>query len=587
MIGQKRSFLDGAGAAPRSLVFALVCGLFGLAGTLLLVPARAHAQNAPAVEKLIQMNKKALDDYETLEWDTAKRTLLQALVFAKKSNLETHPMMARTYVHLGAVYVIGFKDKQKGLQSFARALEIDPTIRISKAMSTPELEDLFAQAGQGAGGGGAAAAPTRAEPPPDSDAAPPPASGGGGRRRRGPIMESEPPPPQPRAEDEESNEPDLPARVNVLECPTKDETPPDKSVLIRCAMAPNLPVSKLFLMYLEPGAEDFSGIPMEKTPKGWYAAKIPKKAVTGTSLRFFVEGRNDKGKAIVSNGRSDSPNLMLIRESGAAETEKELGEGKKRNKEENPFDEPDPNRPRRFLGKIDKSKIGLDTRFGNRRWWIGFGLGSGFGFAPASGLESLPDLQKRYASGGAWAGLGHIAPEVGYQFGPNLAISLEGRDQYIPQAAHFSQYAATGAHLVLAKLLLYTKQSRGRFFGSIAAGGGEGFRLIAHPAEGLPPPGPGGSGDTQYMNFKDTVRGGPVAAGVGGGFIFEISKGVSWMAEVNLLAGFPKFAAVADLNTGFQINFGTTQPPPEEKAVKAPAPVRPAKKKAAQQEDAE
>ncbi|HET6148414.1 MAG TPA: hypothetical protein VFH68_12850 [Polyangia bacterium] len=551
------------------------------------MPAPAHAQNAPAVEKLIQMNKKALEDYETLEWDTAKRTLLQALVFAKKSNLETHPMMARTYVHLGAVYVIGFKDKQKGLQSFARALEIDPTIRISKVMSTPELEDLFAQAGQGAGAGAAAPPPTHAEPPPGSEPPPPPPSGG--RRRRGPIMETEPSPPPPptpppRAEDDDSNEPDLPARVNVLECPTKDETPPDRAVLIRCAMAPNLPVSKLFLMYLDPGAEDFSGVPMERTPKGWYAAKIPKKAVVGTSLRFYVEGRNDKGKAIVSNGRSDSPNLMLIRESGAAETEKELGGGRKRTKEENPFDEPDPNRPRRFLGRIDKSKIGLDTRYGNRRWWIGFGLGSGFGFAPSSGLESLPNLSFRYGSGFAWAQLGHIAPEIGYQLGPNMAIALEGRDQYIPQSKHFSSYAATGAHLVLAKFLLYTKQSRARFFGAVAAGGGEGFRLVAQPAAGLAPlPG----GDSQYPDFKDTIRGGPVAAGVGGGFIYEISKGVSWMAEVNLLAGFPKFAAVADLNTGFQINFGTTQPPPEDKAVKAPAPVRPVKKKAAQQEDDE
>ena len=119
----------GTKSTPRNLVIAL-------AGVLacLSIPAVARAQNAPAVEKLIQMNKKALDDYETLEWDSAKRTLLQALVFGKKSNLETHPMMARTYVHLGAVYIVGFNDKQKGLQSFQRALEIDPTIHIAKAM---------------------------------------------------------------------------------------------------------------------------------------------------------------------------------------------------------------------------------------------------------------------------------------------------------------------------------------------------------------------------------------------------------------------------------------------------------------------
>jgi hypothetical protein len=577
MIGNKSLPLFGAQLAPRGLVIAaaLAAGLL----PSLLAPRDAYAQNTPAVDKLIAMNKKALDDYETLEWDTAKRTLLQALVFAKKSNLETHPMMARTYVHLGAVYVVGFKDKQKGLQSFSRALEIDPTIRISKAMSTPELESLFAEAGQGGGGGGVAAAPpARAEPPPPAEveAPPPPPPSSGGRRRRAPIMEAEPAP-RP-AEEEESGEPDLPARVNVLECPAKDETPPDKSVLIRCAVAPNLPVSKLFLMYQDPGADDFTPVAMEKTPKGWFAAKIPKKAVTGTSLRFYVEGRNDKGKPIVSNGRVDSPNLMLIREAEAAQTEKELG-GLKRTREENPLDEPDPNRPRRFLGRIDKSKIGLDTRFGNRRWWIGLAFGSGFGYAPASGLEALPSRANAYASGLAWAGLGHAAPEIGYQLTPNLAISLEGRDQYIPQTAHFSRFAATGAHAVLAKILVYTKQQRGRFFFDGALGGGEGFRLLAYPTKGEKV-----VGDPEYPNFKDTIRGGPVVAGVGGGYLYEISKGVSWMAELNFLLGFPKFAGVGDFNTGFQINFGSTVVVPAEKTVE---PVRATRKKSVQKQDDE
>ncbi len=593
----------GTKSTPRNLVIALAGAL-----TCLLVPAAAHAQNAPAVEKLIQMNKKALDDYETLEWDSAKRTLLQALVFAKKSSLETHPMMARTYVHLGAVYIVGFNDKQKGLQSFQRALEIDPTIRISKAMSTPELEELFAQAGRGGSSGGGGA-DRSAEPPADrgSDAEPPPpSSSSGGRRRRAPIMEAEPPPP-PKPVEEEDSEPDLPARINVLECPIKDETPPEKSVLIRCAIAPNLPVTKLFLLYLEPGNDDFTSTQMEKTPKGWYAAKIPKKAVTGTSLRFYVEGRNEKGKAIVSNGRVDSPNVMLIRDAEAAATEKELG-GTRRTKEENPLDEPDPTRPRHLLGHIDRSKIGLDTRYGNRQWWIGFAIGSGYGFAPAGGLESLPQLAPRYVSGVAWEGGGHLAPEIGYQLGPNFAISLEGRNQYIPQSSHFAPYAAKGAQAVLAKLIAYTRQSRGRFFGDIAVGGGEGFRLIATPAQGCKAPGVTGqecSGyftsngggpvimDPAFPSFKDTVRGGPGLAGVGGGFLYEISKSVSWMAEINLLAGLPHFAAIADINTGFQFNFGSTAPPPEDplknlfKQKTVVEPKRPKQKRPAQQLDDE
>ena len=117
-------------------------------------------------------------------------------------------------------------------------------------------------------------------------------------------------------------------------------------------------------------------------------------------------------------------------------------------------------------------------------------------------------------------------------------------------------------------------------------GGGEGFRLIAYPAQSLPTP---PNGDPQYANFKDTVRGGPVLAGVGGGYLYEISKGVSWMAEINLLAGFPHFAAVADFNTGFQVNFGTTVPPPpvEQKKTTTVEPTRPARKRPVQKQDDE
>src|SRR5437899_12879545 len=99
--------------------------MFVTAGAVLALSSqRAAAQDQAAVDKLVQMNKKALEDYDTLEWDAAKRTLLEALVAGKKAGLENHPVMARTYEHLGAVYIMGFKDHQKGLQSFVRALEI-------------------------------------------------------------------------------------------------------------------------------------------------------------------------------------------------------------------------------------------------------------------------------------------------------------------------------------------------------------------------------------------------------------------------------------------------------------------------------
>ncbi|HSZ82815.1 MAG TPA: hypothetical protein VLA14_11065 [Polyangia bacterium] len=523
------------------------------AATPFLISGTAQAQDQALIDKIVAMNKKALDDYDTLEWDTAKRTLLEALVAGKKGGLDGHPVMARTYVHLGCVYLTGLKDRQKGVQSFIRALEIDPTVRIERNMTDPDLEEAFADAQRQAKPkvvAGAAAPPPVAEAPAETPAPVPPPPPTPKRRR--PIMEGDaPPPPPPQSSGssgatDDSGEPDLPVHINALDCPTPDEVPPDKSFKLRCAVAPNLGVANVFLLYRIPGNEEFGSVQMERTPKGWYEGKLPKKGVTGKSVQLYFEGRNSAGKPVVSNGRADSPNLILIREEAAAkEAEEETGvSGQALDTEENPLDENDESRgPRLYLGKVDKSKIGLDTRYGNRKWWIGLGVGSGFGYAKGNGLETRPDLQAKYGykPGGGWAGLGQLAPELGLQLTPDFALSLEGRNQWIPQSSKYSKFVAHGAQSVLLRALFYTRQSRVRFYGSLMAGGGEGFRFVLHP-------------DASRTDYGDTVRGGPYLAGVGGGLYVEISHSISFITELNGLAGFPIFSAVADLNLGFQIN---------------------------------
>ncbi|HEY2730223.1 MAG TPA: hypothetical protein VGK52_09795 [Polyangia bacterium] len=520
------------------------------------VPALTPAAQA-VVDKIVQMNKRALDDYDTLEWDSAKRTLLEALVAGKKGGLDGHPVMARTYLHLGCVYITGLKDRQKGVQSFVRSIEIDPTIKIEQTMTDPELEAAFAEAAKRAkprpdAGVATAAAPTPAPAVPappkpkapvmEDESAPPPP------KRRGPIMESTTPPPGPGAVwSDQPGEPDLPAHIDALDCPTPDEVPPDKAVRLRCAAADNLGVAKVFLMYRLPGSEDFGSVEMVRTPKGWYQGKLPKKAVTGKSVQLYFEARNAGGKAVVSNGRADSPNLILIREEGAArEAEAEAAEASGRKQaddvEENPLeDRNEAAGPRLYLGKVDKSKIGLDTRYGNRRWWIGIGIGSGYGYAKGNGLETRPDLQSKFTPGLGWAGLGHLAPEVGFQVTPDFALSVEGRNQWIPQGSKYAKFTASGAQSVLARALFYTKQQRVRFFGSLMAGGGEGFRFVLYP-------------DRARTDYKDTVRGGPFLAGAGLGLYVEMSRGVSFVTELNGLAGFPIFSAVADVNVALQFN---------------------------------
>jgi hypothetical protein len=535
---------------PRQWSLRLVVAVVVAAAPSLPRVARAQDSAAPTtIDKLVEMNKSALDDYGAQEWESAKETLLAAVAAGKRSGLETHPVMARTYIHLGAVYLTGFKDRRRALQNFTRALEIDPAIRIQKAMSTSELEDAFAEAARQRGRGGeAVAAPPPVAPPP------PP-------RKRAPVMQDEPAaaeapaeaaPRRPAHRDEDSGEPDLPLRVAALDCPTPDEVPPDKAVRLRCAVAANLNVSRVVLLFREPGREEFGEVEMEKSDKGWYQGKIPKKVVTGKSVQYYIEGRNVAGKALVSNGRSDSPNLILIRESrAAAEAEAEAAEAAPEgavDTEENPLEIRNEGLgPRLYLGKVDKSRIGLDTRYGNRRFWIGLGLGTGYGYAKGNGLETRQDLQKLYGftAGGGWAGLGQLAPEIGWQVTPDFAISIEGRNQWIPQSAKWSRFVATGAQSVLLRLLFFSKQSRLRFFGSLMGGGGEGVRFVVYPEP---------DGTKPDADYKDTVRGGPYLAGAGWGLYYEVTHGLSFVSEMNALAGLPVFSAVVDVNLALQIN---------------------------------
>ena len=225
-----------------------------------------------SVAKVLQLNKAALDDVDLLEWESAKKRLLDALVLAKQSGLDTHPIMARTYVHLGGLYVMGFKNREKAMQCFRRAFAIQPDIRLSRGTaSIAEVHDVFEEAA--------------------------------GRTR---------PERRPTGRGDAFAEPDLPARVSALDCPVAEQTWVDQAVPVRCAVAPGLPVTKVFLLYREPVKRRFTEVEMKKTPKGWFEGRIPERVIYGQSVRFYLEARDAGGKPIVRNGDAQYPNLIVI-----------------------------------------------------------------------------------------------------------------------------------------------------------------------------------------------------------------------------------------------------------------------------------
>ena len=146
---------------PSSLWFVLVA-VVGVQIATTAVAAAAPAGDPAAVAKVTNLNKKALDAYGQQDYDGARDLLKQALEICTSAGLDQHPITARTHVHFGVVAIVGFKQREVGLKQFRKALEIEPDIKLTKSLVTPELQDAFeeavlasnAKAGGAAAGGG-------------------------------------------------------------------------------------------------------------------------------------------------------------------------------------------------------------------------------------------------------------------------------------------------------------------------------------------------------------------------------------------------------------------------------------------------
>jgi hypothetical protein len=108
----------------------------------------AHAQDASpeVLAKVTRLNKKALDAYAKRDYEAARTALKEALDICANSGLDSHPIKARTHIHLGAVLIGGFKQREAGIKHFKKALQIQPDIQLTKSIATPPLQDAFEEA---------------------------------------------------------------------------------------------------------------------------------------------------------------------------------------------------------------------------------------------------------------------------------------------------------------------------------------------------------------------------------------------------------------------------------------------------------
>src|SRR5262249_15956705 len=119
----------------RAFVGALLLALLGV--------QTAAAAEDPAA-RMVELNTAALADPAAGRFEEARRKLMKSIAVGNRAGLAQHKMMARTYLHLGAVLITGLKERDRGERYLLRALELRPDIQLTRQVATPELQALFA-----------------------------------------------------------------------------------------------------------------------------------------------------------------------------------------------------------------------------------------------------------------------------------------------------------------------------------------------------------------------------------------------------------------------------------------------------------
>jgi hypothetical protein len=234
--------------------------------------ARAEDRDSAAVGKITLLNRKALEAYQHLEFDTAVRLLNEALEKSERAGLMTHSIRARTFVNLGVITLGGLKQREEAVNYFRKALQIQPEMHLSAALANPEIQAAFDEAV-------ATLASAAAEDLPPERAL---------------VHE--------------------PVRAGHVGQPVTITVVPDKSLDGRVVM----------LRYRTAVALAFSEVRMEKTKGGALEAAIPAAATAGREVAYLIEARRPNGSVVVARGSAADP---IVVELAAPAADAGLGAG--------------------------------------------------------------------------------------------------------------------------------------------------------------------------------------------------------------------------------------------------------------------
>ena len=470
-------------ALGKSLTIRLAVLLAGLALLAVAEPARAQDENPAAVEKISKLNKKAVDEFENLNFDQARKILKDALEACSRSGLDGSQVAARTHVHLGVVLFAGFKQKDEALAEFKKALEIAPEIKLDKLLATPEIQEVFDQAVEA----------------------------------------------QKSDKGDKTGGETAPASADAITHEPVTRAAQGKPIPINLTLDSSVKAKKVMLSFSADGSEDFGEREMKEASPGNWMGEIPGSATQGAKVSYYIEVDGDDDQVVAKKGSAAEPLVVsLLGPGGAA-----LGPAKKK-----------------LVAPPPKAKESEGPT-----WYVGLGIGSGFGWTTGTGEVNSQDVVK--PAGFAAAKLGQLTPEVGYFLSPDLILSLQLRFQKVSGATSFDD-ATCGTSMICAPpSFAISGFARAHFlfdfddfhpFVSAAVGGGSIRHVATFNAVT-------NCGSDMKTTCVDTIDAGPIFVGGGGGLIYNVSDAFALTAETNLLLGFTNFTFNVDVNIGVAVEF--------------------------------
>lgn len=369
----------------------------------------AHANPKTDVQTKV---KEAMENYDLMDYDAARKLLNQALAIAKKSRLDKDPVTAKAHLSLGIVQFVNQQTDAAKL-SFLSAVQIDPKIDIDPAYKSDDMAKLLEQARQEAGGGG------------EPDALP-----------SGPVDSGV----------------DC-TTVEGLQHEIVDTAPAGAPLTIEAYLGPDVTATKVSVMYRPEGSTDFKEVQMQKQGECKYTGAIPPSAFKGSLVHYYVAAYGDGAKPVASKGSSGSPNIIEV--SGVAaggslgDNENPLGGG----------------------GGGGGSVSSNVTVGGPKRARIMIALAGGTGIGYVTGMtEGDGTTHSEVKNCCLGSSLVVLQPEIGYFVSPQLSVGIAGRIG-IPVGANVMGHATVApAGLVRVRYALSKSGDGLRVMGQLGAG---------------------------------------------------------------------------------------------------------------------